>query len=67
MRGIRSNLPELSSCVDEIKMIYSLTHKSIYENEMADSLAKVAEKKAAYLPPNKWARRLANSSYHKCK
>ena len=51
IRGIRSNLPELSSCVDEIKMIYSLTHKSIYENEIADWLAKVAAKKAAYLPP----------------
>ena len=51
IRGIRSNLAELNSYVDEIKMIYSLTHKSIYENELADSLAKVAAKTAAYLPP----------------
>ena len=42
---------ELSSCVDEIKMIYSPAHKGIYENEMADSLAKKAAKKATHLQP----------------
>ena len=47
----RSNLIELNSRVNEIKMIYCSTHKGIYENKMADSLVKVAAKKATHLPP----------------
>ena len=37
--------------VDEIKMIDCPAHKSIYEIQMADSLAKVVAKKATHLPP----------------
>ena len=37
--------------VDEIKRIYCPAHKGIYEIQMADSLAKVAAKKATHLPP----------------
>ena len=37
--------------VDEIKMIDCPAHKSIYEIQMADSLVKVAAKKATHLPP----------------
>ena len=51
IRGIGSNLIELRFSVDEIKMIYCPAHKGIYENEMAESLAKVAPKKAIHLPP----------------
>ena len=49
IRGIKSNLLELSSCEDEIKMMHCPVHKSIYENEMADSLAKVAARNATHL------------------
>ena len=35
---------------DEIKLVYCPAHKGIPENETADSLAKVASKKAKYLP-----------------
>ena len=30
-------------------MMYCLTHKGIYEDEMADSVAKIAAKKATHL------------------
>ena len=36
--------------VDEIKLDYCPTHKSIPGNETADCLAKVAPKKAKHLP-----------------
>ena len=51
IRGIRSSLIELSSCVDEMKMMYCPVHKHIYENEIANSLEELAAKKANYLPP----------------
>ena len=46
---IRLNLIELSFRFDQIKLIYCPAHKGINENEMADSLAKVAAKKATHL------------------
>ena len=48
---IRENLIRISSCVDEIKLIYCPAHKGIEDNEIADSLAKVASTKALHLPP----------------
>ena len=83
IRRIGSNLTELSSCVDEMKMIYYPVHKGIYEKEMAYSL--VAAKKTTHLPQivdltmpelknanpqmtiDKWARRWANFKFHKDK
>ena len=51
IRKIRDNLIQLSSLVSEIQIIYCPAHKGIEDNEIADSLAKVASKKASHLPP----------------
>ena len=36
--------------VDETKSVYCTAHEGIQDNETADSLAKVASKKAKHLP-----------------
>ena len=52
IRAIRENLMDISPKVQNIKFVYCPVHEGIEENELADSLAKTASKKAKHLQPN---------------
>ena len=52
IRAIRENLMDLSPKVQNIRLVYCPAHQSIQENELANSLAKTASKKAKHLQPN---------------
>ena len=49
--SIRENLFDISTKVKSIKIIYCPAHKGIKDNETADTLAKIATKKAKTLEP----------------
>ena len=48
-RNIWENLMRMCQMIDKIKLVYCPVHKGILDNETADSLTKVASKKAKYL------------------
>ena len=52
IRAIRQNLMDLSPKVQNIRLVYYPAHQGIQENELANSLAKIASKKAKHLQPN---------------
>ena len=52
VRAIHKNLREISPKVQNIRLVYCPAHQGIEENELADSLAKTALKKAKHLQPN---------------
>ena len=51
IRAIRENLMDTSPKVQN-RLVYCPVHQGIQENELADSLAKTASKKAKHLQPN---------------
>ena len=50
IRKIRENLMSICQMVDETKSVYCPAHEGIRDNGTADSLTKVASKKAKHLP-----------------
>ena len=52
VRAICENLMDLSSKVQNIRLLCCPAHQGIEENEPADSLSKTASKKAKHLQPN---------------
>ena len=50
--AIRENLMDISSKVQNIRLVYCPAHQGIEENELADSLAETASKKPKHLQPN---------------
>ena len=52
IRAIRESLMDTSPKVQNIRLVYCPVHQGIQENEVADSIAKTASKKAKHLHPN---------------
>ena len=52
VKAIHENLMDISPKVQNIRFVYCPAHQGIQENELADSLAKIALKKAKHLQPN---------------
>ena len=52
VRAIRENLRDISPKVRYVRLVYCTAHQDIEENKLADSLAKIALKKAKHLQPN---------------
>ena len=48
-RNVWENLMRMCQMIHTIKLVYCPVHKGILDNETADSLTKVASKKAKYL------------------
>ena len=51
IRAIRGNLMDISPKVQN-RLVYCPAHQGMEENELADSLAKTASKKAKHIQPN---------------
>ena len=52
VKSIQGDLMDISSKVQNIKIVYCPTHEDIEENELADALAKIVSKKSKRLQPN---------------